>query len=586
MLVQTRKRLGVTASDIEFDSKHPKSSTHIQRMARTQSQMMTVCFNGQFSQYQTEEESIQGGHPTTTAIQNDLAEVLLGFFLPWDQLPALFERYASEYDNKRDACSRIWCIVEPTLSPHNRNFAKNMELLRKSREDIRIDAALRNAAVASQDSLDLDIDNIEIANIDLDSEDSLSSLQQEFTIEALMMAFHSITNSWQKERFTASKRIPSLLATSSQVQRLRLQNLLPFDIFQSPTHASSGLKFFPSTTLKNWQLQIKGLIRLEELDDDVETEEHISLEADDFSFDFGDGALHPSLQSLESIPTLADRRSQAGDSPSGTSLTMLVSEDLPLNRKQRLVVERVLSGAIAWKDHAYDASKREQMLLYVGGEGGVGKSQIIRAIVAGMDLISRKDEVILMAPTGAAADNIGRNTYHTSLGISIAKTQKPTASARVRRLWSRKTIVIIDEISMVDLTMLSTINNQCKIAKSLDRSSPDLFGGLPIVIFMGDFFQFSPVRGPALWREPRDGNDEDANGQIIWHQFTDVIILDQQMRQAQDPTFRELLGRARTAALTEEDLSLLNKRVATSLFTPELEGANNSSEVEHTSTSY
>ena len=51
---------------------------------------------------------------------------------------------------------------------------------------------------------------------------------------------------------------------------------------------------------------------------------------------------------------------------------------------------------------------------YIGGEGGVGKSQIIKAIIAGMDLILRKDEVILIAPTGAAADNISGNTYHTS----------------------------------------------------------------------------------------------------------------------------------------------------------------------------
>jgi hypothetical protein len=144
-----------------------------------------------------------------------------------------------------------------------------------------------------------------------------------------------------------------------------------------------------------------------------------------------------------------------------------------------------------------------------------------------MDLIFRKDEVILMAPIGVAADNISGNTYHTALGISIAKTQKTTVSTCVRKLWSRKTIMIIDEVSMMDLSTLSTINNQCKIARSLDRSSPNLFSGLPIVIFMGDFHQFPPVRGPALWKEPRNGNDEDVNGQIIWHQFTDVIILNQ-----------------------------------------------------------
>ncbi|KAH7119219.1 hypothetical protein EDB81DRAFT_610171, partial [Dactylonectria macrodidyma] len=108
----------------------------------------------------------------------------------------------------------------------------------------------------------------------------------------------------------------------------------------------------------------------------------------------------------------------------------------------------------------YDASRRDQMLLYVGGEGGTGKSRVIKAIVAGMDLMMRKHEVILMAPTGAAADNISGNTYHTSLGISISKTQKPTVSARVKKLWSRKTIILMDEVSMLDLTSLSMINNQ------------------------------------------------------------------------------------------------------------------------------
>ena len=100
-------------------------------------------------------------------------------------------------------------------------------------------------------------------------------------------------------------------------------------------------------------------------------------------------------------------------------------------------------------------------------------------------------------------------------------------------------IMIVDKVlvSMMDLSMLSTINNQCKIAKSLNRESPDLFSGLLIVIFMGDFYQFSPVKGPSLWKEPRVGNDEDTNGRMIWHQFTNVIILDQQMRQSEDPIF-------------------------------------------------
>jgi hypothetical protein len=85
----------------------------------------------------------------------------------------------------------------------------------------------------------------------------------------------------------------------------------------------------------------------------------------------------------------------------------------------------------------------------------------------------------------------------------------------------------MDEISMIDLSILSTINSQCKIARYLDRNSPDLFGGLPIVIFIGDFHQFSPVRGQPLWKDPQISKDNDIDGRLIWHRFTDIVILDQ-----------------------------------------------------------
>jgi len=66
--------------------------------------------------------------------------------------------------------------------------------------------------------------------------------------------------------------------------------------------------------------------------------------------------------------------------PNLMTVTMTWSQKSVL-QKQQLLVERVLSGALAWKHYPYDASKRKQMLLYVGGEGGVGKSQVIKAIV-------------------------------------------------------------------------------------------------------------------------------------------------------------------------------------------------------------
>jgi tRNA G37 N-methylase TrmD len=96
----------------------------------------------------------------------------------------------------------------------------------------------------------------------------------------------------------------------------------------------------------------------------------------------------------------------------------------------------VLNEALGWADHPYDASKRQQTLLYVGGEGGVGKSQVIKGIMAAMDVIHRKEGVILMAPTGAAADNIGGNTFHTSLGIPATCYPIPSSLLESIKIYS------------------------------------------------------------------------------------------------------------------------------------------------------
>jgi hypothetical protein len=76
-----------------------------------------------------------------------------------------FQQHATAYNIKRDACAHIWSIVEPTLSPHIRDFARNIELLRKSKEDCRIDAALREKT-NSQDFFDQDVNDADFTNLD------------------------------------------------------------------------------------------------------------------------------------------------------------------------------------------------------------------------------------------------------------------------------------------------------------------------------------------------------------------------------------------------------------------------------------
>ncbi|KAJ5742359.1 uncharacterized protein N7511_011545 [Penicillium nucicola] len=191
MLVRITNVRDAIADDVDFDSSHPQSNTHVQRLARTSSQVATVTFNGQITEFQASEDAVPGGHCKTAANMNDLAEILLGLFVPWCQLPALFQKHANAVPTKRDACSRIWKTVEPTLVSHLRTFAANVELLRKSREDSYADAKLRQAPIPVDSLFDRDIDELEIDNVDSDLDDSFMNLDDSVSIETLIQSFRS-----------------------------------------------------------------------------------------------------------------------------------------------------------------------------------------------------------------------------------------------------------------------------------------------------------------------------------------------------------------------------------------------------------
>ena len=55
-------------------------------------------------------------------------------------------------------------------------------------------------------------------------------------------------------------------------------------------------------------------------------------------------------------------------------------------------------------------------------------------------------------------------------------------------------------------------------------------------------------------------------GQLIFHRFKQVVILDEQMRQQGDLEYQSLLHRARAGTMMPADLETLNGRLANSLF--------------------
>ncbi|KAF3389872.1 hypothetical protein DPV78_011423 [Talaromyces pinophilus] len=116
------------------------------RVARSACQIATVTLQGELTVFQTSEGAVLGGHPLTTASRSDLAEVLLGLFIPWQKLPSLFPRPQSSASSIANSLWSVWTTVEPTLPPYIRTFAENIDLLRKSKDDFQVDISLRTVA--------------------------------------------------------------------------------------------------------------------------------------------------------------------------------------------------------------------------------------------------------------------------------------------------------------------------------------------------------------------------------------------------------------------------------------------------------
>lgn len=157
MVVRTKRRQDATAEDIPFHETHPRHRTQVQRLARSTSQLSTATLQGELTEHQSSEDAVLGGHPLTAAIQNDLAEILLGLFIPWQNLHSLFHEAPTATGSTTGDLHYTWTSVEPTLPSYIRTFAQNIELLRKSKEDCHADMTLRNLSRQHTSPLDQEL---------------------------------------------------------------------------------------------------------------------------------------------------------------------------------------------------------------------------------------------------------------------------------------------------------------------------------------------------------------------------------------------------------------------------------------------
>ncbi|XP_053378668.1 uncharacterized protein LOC128548229 [Mercenaria mercenaria] len=233
-----------------------------------------------------------------------------------------------------------------------------------------------------------------------------------------------------------------------------------------------------------------------------------------------------------------------------------------LNFEQRSVFQCVLEWChkiLLPTDNSVDP-----LHIFVTGGAGTGKSHLIKAI---HNMVCRelkvpgnepsKPTILLMAPTGTAAFNIGGCTVHSSflLPTKITEIYRKLSDSTCNQLrvqLCQLKVVVIDEISMVSLKAFNYIDKRLQQIK--DSSQP--FGGIS-VIAVGDLYQLRPF-GKYVFDSFSDIMQNLAG--LTWQELFTIFELKQIMRQKDDIEFASLLNRLRTGQHTSADIQTLQAR--------------------------
>src|ERR1700683_2740845 len=98
-------------------------------------------------------------------------------------------------------------------------------------------------------------------------------------------------------------------------------------------------------------------------------------------------------------------------------------------------------------NHA-STQKPKQLIMYIGGMAGTGKSQVIKTLMAFFERQNEAHRLIVVAPTGTAAALVGGSTYHSILGIND-KCATNMSIAKVRTRLDGVDDIFLDEVSML-----------------------------------------------------------------------------------------------------------------------------------------
>ncbi|OQV15443.1 putative ATP-dependent DNA helicase PIF1 [Hypsibius exemplaris] len=185
----------------------------------------------------------------------------------------------------------------------------------------------------------------------------------------------------------------------------------------------------------------------------------------------------------------------------------------------------------------------QQVRLLITGGAGVGKSYLLKALVAW--LRDRHITFAKCATTGIAAHLISGRTVHNFLGIDFEFKSRIQHGTFQGKALSDTQMVFVDEVSMMPREALTMLDETLREFNNQNSGAP--FAGKSIVL-LGDPAQLQAV-GKHIWREDQ-------------FSIFQVVVLLEVKRQSVTP-FIELLNRMRLGSLTDAGMQMLATRLIT-----------------------
>lgn len=199
--------------------------------------------------------------------------------------------------------------------------------------------------------------------------------------------------------------------------------------------------------------------------------------------------------------------------------------------------------------------------IFITGKAGTGKSTLLKHF---MENTGRS--VVVLAPTGVSAINIGGQTIHSFFGfrpdITVEKARS-IAKGRVKRetvgVFKKIDTLVIDEISMVRADIFDCMDAFLRIARG-EKDVP--FGGVVLAMF-GDLYQLPPVV-TSHEREIFSSHYKSPyffDSRVFPSLDISLIELEKIYRQT-DERFVQILNAIRNNSISDEGIAFLNERLS------------------------